>query len=84
MKTSKFHPMNTWGSFLSPQRAQHFDKALLAEIDAAIPSGTKNRQIGNIINDLRIRGRVDLIDRLNAEISHYNYYVAGKRDGDER
>lgn len=65
--------MNEWGSVITPFRAKHLGD-IIQEIEQ-VSQNPVNRQVGNVIGDLKNLHEFDLINDLLAAISDYNKYV---------
>jgi hypothetical protein len=65
--------MNTWGSVITHPRAKALGRII--HLIAQASKSPINRQVGNVINDLRNLGEHGLIDELKRCIDAYNQEV---------
>jgi hypothetical protein len=70
--TKKVSEMGMWASYVTPHRFENIVALQAAEKLVAV----KNRQMGNIVSDLRNAGEHKLIARIEREIEWYNDEVA--------
>lgn len=65
-------PMDTWGSRVTISRFYHRDLIVFRDIQDRTGIKTLNRQVGNIIADLRKAGESDLEAEIKTSIAQYN------------
>jgi hypothetical protein len=74
MKMVERSTMSMWASVVTTHRAKALG-GVIQKIDAVVPSACQNRQVGNIVGDLKARGRHDLIHELENAVAGYNEQV---------